>query len=249
MRDPAVRMPTLVVIPAFNEEECVAGVISDVRSAGYDCLVVDDASADQTMKVAREAGASVVRHSVNLGVGGALRTAFRFAVEHGYTQVVQVDADGQHPTGQIDRLVGRAVSTDADMVVGSRFATGDDHYPISRVRRWCIQILARRVRRAGTSLTDPTSGFRVIREPLLSEFARSFPAHYLGDTFEAALVATRRGYRIDEVGVDMRLRQGGRPSADLAALVRSMIRSVAVTLTGPSFDIDQRTRTEGTVRL
>jgi hypothetical protein len=82
--------------------------------------------------------------------------------------------------------------------------------------------------------------FRVIGDPLLSQFAREFPAHYLGDTFEALLVAARRGYHIIEQPVEMRERQGGRPSADVYALVRAMVRSLAVTLTGPSFDIEPR---------
>ena len=165
---------------------------------------------------------------------------FRFAVSEGYRSVVQVDGDGQHRASDIHRLIDASHESEADLVLGSRFSSRQSGYEVSRIRRLCIGILASRVRSTGLVVTDPTSGFRLIREPLLTEFSRQFPAHYLGDTFEALMVAGRRGYRVIEVEVTMRERQGGRPSADAAALVRSMIRSVAVQLTGPSFDIEQR---------
>ena len=97
------------------------------------------------------------------------------------------------------------------------------------------------IRRSGkVRISDPTSGFRAIRSPLLDAFAADFPAHYLGDTFEAVLVAARRGYRLGEIGVEMRERQGGRPSADLSALVQAMLRACTVLLTGTTFDLPVR---------
>jgi glycosyltransferase involved in cell wall biosynthesis len=236
---------TVVVIPAFNEEESIEAVIRAVIAEGLPCVVVDDGSADRTAEVVSSTCASLVRLPINLGVGGALKVGFRFAVEHGYDQVVQIDADGQHPASQARLLMESASGSGADLVVGSRFAGPNTVYRISRVRRACIALLARRVRSVGVSVSDPTSGFRLIREPLLSQFARSFPAHYLGDTFEALLVAGRRGYNVVEVPIDMRDRQGGRPSADMKALIRSMIRSLAVGLTGPSFDVAPKGVTSG----
>lgn len=212
-------------------------VIAEVHRAGLPCLVVDDGSTDRTAYVASQTRAAVLSLPINLGVGGALRTAFRYAVQHGYDAVVQVDADGQHVASEIEQLVACAEAQGSDMVVGSRFSGQRSDYRISVVRRSCIRLLANRVKATGLTVSDPTSGFRLIRKPLLEAYARSFPSHYLGDTFEALLVAGRRGYRVSEAPVSMRSRQGGQPSADMSALVRAMIRSVAVTLTGPSFDI------------
>jgi glycosyltransferase involved in cell wall biosynthesis len=234
----------LVVIPAYNEEACIADVIDDVRGHGFTCLVVDDGSTDSTASLARRHGARVVELPINLGVGGALRTGFRYAVDHNYQCVVQVDADGQHVSEHIAELLHAATTGSYDMVIGSRFARAGDH-PMSRVRRWCIRLLSFVIARSGkVRLTDPTSGFRVIRSPLLDAYASDFPAHYLGDTFEAVLVAARRGYRISEIPVEMRERQGGTPSADLYALVQSMLRSCTVLLTGTTFDLPRREQIE-----
>jgi glycosyltransferase involved in cell wall biosynthesis len=217
----------LVVIPAYNEQDCIADVVDDVLGAGHHCLVVDDGSRDATAAVASAHGAAVVRLPINLGVGGALRTGFRYAVDHGFDVVVQVDADGQHVTEHIAHL-------------GSRFL-GPGDYPMPFVRRSAVRLLAAVIRSTGKArISDPTSGFRAIRRPLLDAFAADFPAHYLGDTFEAVLVSARRGYRLTEIPVEMRERQGGRPSADLYALVQSMLRACTILVTGTTFDLPRR---------
>lgn len=234
-------MNVLVVVPAYREQDCIAAVVASVIDAGYACAVIDDAGGDQTAERAASAGAAVVMLPINLGVGGALRTGWRYALGHGYDVAVQVDGDGQHPVGHIPRLLAAMQDRDLDMVVGSRFAHGGSHEGVSRMRRECMRLLSAILRRfARVTLSDPTSGFRAIRTPLLAEFAEHFPQHYLGDTFEAALVAGRRGYRIGEIAIPMRSRQGGRPSADTSASVRAMVRAIVVLVTGTSFDIRPR---------
>jgi glycosyltransferase involved in cell wall biosynthesis len=231
----------VVVVPAFDEEACVADVVKGVRAQGYDCIVVDDASSDRTAALAEEAGAIVIRLPINLGVGGALRAGFRYAIDSGAGTVVQVDGDGQHPIDQISALLQRLDEGGFDMVVGSRFAPGGATAPHSQVRRSAIRLLSTTLRRrAGLNISDPTSGFRAIREPLLRAFASDFPHHYLGDTFEALLVAGRRGYKIGEIPVAMQARQGGQPSAGLVASVRAMLRALTVPFTGCSFDLPPR---------
>ncbi len=232
----------VVVVPAFDEEDCIGEVVGAVRGFGYDCVVVDDASTDRTADLAEQAGATVIRLPINLGVGGALRAGFRYAVDIGARTVVQVDGDGQHPTEQIGALLKRLDEGDFDMVVGSRFAPGGVPSPQSRMRRAAIGVLSTTLRRrGGVTISDPTSGFRAIRDPLLRAFATDFPHHYLGDTFEALLVAGRRGYRVAEIPVVMHARQGGQPSAALPASVRAMLRALTVPFTGCSFDIPPRT--------
>ncbi len=237
-------MKPLVVVPAYNEEDCIGEVVEAVLAAGYCCLVVDDGGTDRTAQRAEAAGAVVIVLPINLGVGGALRTGWRYAVSHGYDVVVQVDGDGQHPVSHIGHLLDAMRDQELDMVVGSRFADGGSHEGVSGTRRACMRLLSRILRgSAGVCLSDPTSGFRAIRAPLLTEFAGEFPHHYLGDTFEAALVAGRREYRIGEIAIPMRSRQGGVPSADMVASSRAMLRALVVLVTGTSFDIRPRTGT------
>lgn len=201
-------MKTIVVIPAFNEEATVGQVVAEVAAVGLSSVVIDDGSTDATGSVATAAGARVITMPVNVGVGGALRAAFRYAIEQGAQRVVQVDADRQHDPAAIPTLVAAADDGGFELVVGSRFAAPG--YPAPRVRRLAMRILARVVsRRVGVRLDDVTSGFRVITEPLLSVFAAHYPADYLGDTVEALLLAHRNGARIGQVGVPMSARTAG----------------------------------------
>jgi glycosyltransferase involved in cell wall biosynthesis len=218
----------LVVIPAFNEERSVGPVVERVRALGYPALVVDDGSIDRTAEAAEQAGAVVLRLPVNLGVGGALRCGFRYAVTHGYRVVVQCDADGQHDPAQISKLLDAMRAHDAELVIGSRFAAGDQAYAVGRVRRVVMRRLARIAsRRTGASMTDATSGFRAIGGNLLGAFAATYPTEYLGDTIESLARAGRGGHRVVEVPVEMRARDHGVSTASSLSSAWYMIRVVA----------------------
>jgi glycosyltransferase involved in cell wall biosynthesis len=181
-----------------------------VRSAGYAALVVDDGSTDRTGEVAHNAGATVMRLPVNLGVGGALRCGFRYAVTHGYPVVVQCDGDGQHDPTEIAKLLDEMKRSGADLVIGSRFRSDGAQYDAGRGRRFVMRRLARMAsRRTGVTITDATSGFRAIGGNLLGSFAATYPAEYLGDTIESLARAGRAGYKVAEVGVQMHPRSAG----------------------------------------
>lgn len=202
----------LIVLPALNEEHNVEKVVAEVRqqlpTAGI--LVVDDGSTDATASRARAGGAEVARLAINLGVGGAMRTGFRYALRHGYDIVVQVDADGQHDPREVIELLD-ALDT-ADLVIGARFA-GRGSYPARGPRRWAMWLLAFALSGlAGTRLTDVTSGFRAAGPRAVRLFAYHYPAEYLGDTMESLVNAARCGLRIRQVPVQMRVRQSGNPS-------------------------------------
>lgn len=223
---------TLVVVPAFNEEETVASVVTGILARGLDVVVVDDGSADRTYDRAVKGGAKVLRLPFNLGVGGALRTGFAYAICNGYDTVVQCDADGQHDPAELHNLINSAAEADAHLVIGSRFGSCSG-FKATRLRRIPMRLLARiATRAAGVPITDATSGFRVIREPLLSEFASEYPVHYLGDTFEVLVLAGRQRYRIREVAITMRPRVGGVPSAGPTASLRFLLRVLLVLLIG-----------------
>ena len=204
----------LVVIPALNEEVTIANVVEQALSHNFDVLVVVDGSTDATAERAANAGATVLQLPINLGVGGALRVGFRYAVDHGYTSVVQVDADGQHPLHQINDLQRAAEQHDAHLVIGSRYLSSEATLITSMSRQFAMRCLgAIASRAAGQLITDSTSGFRIIRQPLLSEFALEFPSYYLGDTFEATMAAARAGYRVVEIPAALSPRLHGQSSA------------------------------------
>jgi len=199
-------------MPAWNEENSVAAVVADVYAAlpGVSCLVVDDGSADNTARVAREAGAIVASLPFNLGVGGAMRLGFKYARAHGFQQVVQIDSDGQHSPSDAPRLL--EALADADIVIGARFA-GVGSYEARGPRRWAMRLLSAVISRvAGTRLTDTTSGFRACGPRAIRIFAENYPAEYLGDTIEALVIAARKGCRLVQVPVAMNARTAGVPS-------------------------------------
>jgi glycosyltransferase involved in cell wall biosynthesis len=227
----------LVVVPAKNEADTIAGVVTGLAALGYPALVVDDGSTDATAMLAAGAGAIVVSMPFNLGVGGALRCGFQYAVDHGYRLVVQCDGDGQHRADQIELLLDCQQRTGAHLVIGDRFR-GPEHYQVSRGRRAVMKLLSATVRlRTGLRVTDTTSGFRCIARPLLDEFAGSYPTQYLGDTFEAVVVAGRAGYQVAEVPVAMSYRGGGMPSAPSLAAATYAVRAVLVAVLGLDFRI------------
>lgn len=203
---------TLIVIPAFNEQAVIGAVLSEVfeSNPGVGCLVVDDGSSDRTSDVARSAGALVATLPYNLGVGGAMRVGFNYALSNGFENVVQVDGDGQHNPRDVVRLVKELEH--ADLVLGARFA-GSGSYEARGPRKWAMVVLAKLLSRsAGVQLTDTTSGFRASGPRAVRLFAEHYPAEYLGDTVESLVIAARAGCIITQVPVSMRERAGGAPS-------------------------------------
>jgi glycosyltransferase involved in cell wall biosynthesis len=190
MNAPLSKDNVLVIVPAFNEQESISAVLRTLLDNKYQILVVDDGSVDKTRSLAQGAGANVLTLPFNLGVGGALRAGFKFAVRNQYRAVVQVDADGQHDASQIVNLIETANESGAHLVLGSRFQRSAESMTVPVVRRQVMRLLSALASRAtGTTITDATSGFRLIQDPLLSEFAKVFPSYYLGDTYEALISA------------------------------------------------------------
>lgn len=204
----------LVIIPALNEVETIAAVIANIQTAlpDADVLVVNDGSTDNTAEVARAAGARVACLPFNLGVGGAMRTGLRYAVDNGYTAAAQIDADGQHDPAHLPDLMAQLAH--ADMVIGARFA-GVGDYSVTGPRRWAMTWLARSLSQyVGTPLTDTTSGFRVFSRRAMRLLSRTMPAEYLGDTLDAIVSVHKAGLSIVQVPVVMHARQGGTPSTN-----------------------------------
>jgi glycosyltransferase involved in cell wall biosynthesis len=220
--------PTLVIIPAFDEEEALPSVLRDLaRRPGFDVIVVDDGSTDRTAEVAAAEGATVLSLPFNLGIGGALRTGFLYAVRNGYSRAVQFDGDGQHLADEIPTLLA-ALDDGADMVVGSRFAGHASTYTVGRVRARAMGILRFTIRTlTGRQFSDTSSGFRGFNRDVLEFFARTYPSEYM-ESVEALLLACAAGFRVTEVPVHMTEREAGQPSNRRLRLVYHYLRLLVV---------------------
>src|SRR4051812_35924830 len=134
----------LAVVPSYNESACVGEVVRRLHreAPDFDVLVVDDGSTDNTAAEADAAGARVVRHPFNLGIGGAVQTGFTYAQQHGYEYLIQVDGAPQPDPTEIGRLEHAMAEHDVDMACGSRFLSDDHRYPAPISRRTGIHLFA-----------------------------------------------------------------------------------------------------------
>ncbi len=202
-------MKTLIIIPAFNEEESIAGVIRAVHSAcGFaDVLVVDDASRDATRQVALAAGGNVVSLPINLGIGGAVQTGLKYACVHGYDMAIQIDGDGQHNPAYVPALLAPILAGKADMVIGSRFIERQG-YQSTFARRGGIAVLRLLfLVLIGRRISDCTSGFRAYNRRAIEFLRERYPADFPEP--ESILLLSRHQFRICEIPVTMHERAGG----------------------------------------
>jgi glycosyltransferase involved in cell wall biosynthesis len=223
-------MRTLLIIPAFNEAGAIARVLESVRAYFTgDVLVIDDGSEDDTGALARGAGALVVRHACNLGIGAAVQTGFIYGLTRGYDFVVRQDGDGQHDPAQIPRLLAVLEAGDADIVVGSRFLAREG-YQSTLVRRVGIFILGIVSSLVGTRVTDPTSGNWAVNRRALAVLAKQHPDDY--PETEALVMASRAGCRVVEVPVVMYARIAGQSSISTLYSGFYMLKVVLALLVG-----------------
>jgi glycosyltransferase involved in cell wall biosynthesis len=205
---------TVVFVPAWNEEANLPAVLAELaaRLPTSDVLVVDDGSTDATADVARKEGAAVLSFEENRGLRAGVAAGYAYAAEHGYAFAGRVDADGQHPVEELERLLQIVRSGDADVAVGSRFATGEGYeayrYDPSASRRFGIAVLRRAMHAAlGHPFHDATSGMYAVNAtamPILAE-----PYESGAPEVESLLRLREAGLRVVEVPVHMRERASG----------------------------------------
>jgi glycosyltransferase involved in cell wall biosynthesis len=228
-------MKQLAIVPAYNEEASIGAVIADLRehAPSFDVVVVDDGSTDCTSARASAGGAAVIRLPFNLGIGGAVQAGYQWALEHGYDYAVQVDGDGQHEAQEIRRLLDYLRShPDIHMVTGSRFLVVDENNHRSTLaRRLGIRIFARVLSIiTGQTVTDPTSGFRMVSRRGIELFARDYPHDY--PEVEAVLMIHAHALNSAEVPVKMRERTGGISSINASRSLYYMVKVLLAIFVG-----------------
>ena len=221
-RPTTCRSRVLVVIPAYNEQESILSTVEKIRSCGYDYVVVNDGSRDDTLRLCRENDINALDLPQNLGIGGAVQAGHKYAQRYGYDIDIQVDGDGQHDPSYIPDLV-RLVEDGADLAIGSRFLEKTDGFQSTFMRRVGITWLSFLLRLfTGRRITDPTSGFRACGRRAIDLFCDSYPIDYPEP--ESIAHAIRRGLSVRETSVLMRERQGGVSSIGGLSTVYFMIK-------------------------
>ncbi|MEG2083272.1 MAG: glycosyltransferase family 2 protein [Oscillospiraceae bacterium] len=221
----------LVIIPAYNESECICGVVESLRECcpEYDLVVINDCSTDDTRKVLDNCGARRVDLPSNLGIGGAVQTGYRYALECGYDISVQFDGDGQHMAEFLPAIVDPVARGECDMCVGSRFLEKKG-FQTSGLRRFGINFLRVLLRVVcGVKVTDVTSGFRACSRELTEFFSLNYAQDYPEP--EAIMEEVTAGFTVQEAPVEMRERTTGKSSISPLKSVYFMIKvSIAIVI-------------------
>jgi hypothetical protein len=216
----------LVIVPAYNEAGTLPELLQSLRAISPTCevLVVDDGSTDGTRQCV-EGLARLISLPCNLGIGGAVQTGLRIALQENYDYAVQMDGDGQHPPQELEKLLRVARESGCDLVLGSRFRSPGG-FKSTAVRRIGIRLFAWMMSGiCGCRLTDPTSGFRVMSRRAITILARRYSEDF--PEVEAIVQLHRAGLRIAEVPVQMRARVAGRSSI---GPVKSLVYMLKVPL-------------------
>ncbi|MBQ8951497.1 MAG: glycosyltransferase family 2 protein [Eubacterium sp.] len=222
-------MKKLVIIPAYNESLNIEKTVKDVteNAPDFDYVVINDCSRDDTLEVLRKNHFSYLNLPVNLGIGGAVQTGYRYAYYHGYDMAVQFDGDGQHNAVYLRKMADELVSSGADMVIGSRFITKEG-FQSSGVRRAGIKFFTGLIKLlTGNTITDPTSGLRIVDRKLLELFKEDYPKDYPEP--ESAVTVLSKGFKVKEIPVIMNEREGGVSSISMINGFYYMIKvSIAI---------------------
>ena len=217
-------MKKLVIIPAFNEEGNLEKTIKDIKdnAPDFDYVIINDCSTDKTLEMCRRHGFSYLNLPVNLGIGGAVQTGYRYAYYHGYDIAVHFDGDGQHCASHLEDMVKTLIDTESDMVIGSRFIEKEG-FQSSGLRRIGIKYFTGLIKLlTGKKITDPTSGMRMVNKKLLEKFTDEYPKDYPEP--ESVVTILSEKYKVTEIPVVMNEREEGVSSISLKNSVYYMIK-------------------------
>ena len=229
-------MKIAAIVPAYNEEKAITAVVNDIlqtaqiQNLSITVVVVNDCSKDSTSEIISKLNCVALDLPINLGIGGAVQTGFKYAFENGFDFAIQIDGDGQHPASEIPKLINAIKENNLDVVIGSRFVSKEG-FQSSLVRRmginyfkWLNRFLV------GVVVNDSTSGFRLINKKALEIVSEYYPDEYPEP--EAVILYSLNKLKIGEVSVNMRERQGGVSSIGAVSSVYYMFKvSLAIFYT------------------
>lgn len=229
-------MKIAAIVPAHNEEASIENVIDEINkfakgsSLNIDVIVVDDCSTDSTRDIISSLQCISLHLPINLGIGGAVQTGFKYAFSADYDFAIQIDGDGQHRAVDIPVLLKAQAEHGWDVVIGSRFISNHG-YQSTMARRIGIRYfeLVNRVL-TGKRIHDSTSGFRLLNKKALRIVNKYYPDDYPEP--EAIVLFRKNGLKIGEVQVTMRERQGGESSINILSSIYYMLKvSLAIIYT------------------
>ena len=217
-------MKKIIIISAYNEEENIERTVNAIQKSaqGFDYVIINDCSTDNTRKICEEREFNIVNLPINLGIGGAVQTGYKYAYENGYDVAVQVDGDGQHDPEFLNTMADYLIEHQVDMVIGSRFIEKKG-FQSSITRRMGIQFFSKLIKvLTGKKITDPTSGLRMIGRNVMEIFSEDYPRDYPEP--ESIVAVLRKNMKIEEIPVVMLERQGGVSSISPKKSIYYMIK-------------------------
>jgi len=233
-----MKSKVLIIIPAYNESQNIEMVVDNIveNYPQYDYVVVNDGSRDNTREVCRKRKYNYINLSINLGIGGAVQTGYKYARDKGYDVAVQIDGDGQHDIAFLEEMLPILERDEADIVIGSRFIKKDG-FQSSAMRRFGINFLSGLIFICtGKHIKDVTSGFRAVNKWFINYYADNYPIDYPEP--EAIIAAIMNRGRVKEHPVIMKERAGGTSSIKLFGSVYYMIKvTLAILICRISFGV------------
>jgi len=194
---------TLVIIPAYNEQDSIVKLVKDVTKYGYDYLVINDCSTDSTEELLIKNKINHLSLPINLGIAGVTQVGFKYAYDRNYDCVINIDGDGQHLPKYMKSLISE-IEKGSDYVVGSRFVSKEKPMSMrmlgSRIICGLIKLKTRK------SVSDPTSGMRALGKSVIKEFSEDMNFYAEPDALCHIL---HKGYKVKEVQVEMKERETG----------------------------------------
>jgi glycosyltransferase involved in cell wall biosynthesis len=223
-------MKTLIIIPAYNEEGSLPALLKRIFEVDplLDVVVINDCSTDHTAEICNSLGVRIINLPVNLGIGGAVQTGYKYAYYNGYDIAVQLDADGQHDPSYIKMLTEK-IEKGCDLCIGSRFINNEG-FQSTRARRLGIAYFSRLIKLfTGQYVSDPTSGFRACSKRTIGLFSRDYPRDYPEP--ESVVNVKRNHLKICEIPVVMNARESGNSSITSLKSIYYMIKvSLAIII-------------------
>lgn len=238
-------MKILLIIPAYNEEASIKRVYDTINKYNktakqkYDVLIINDGSYDRTQEILEQNQIPHIRLLQNLGIGGAVQTGYKYALENDYDIAVQFDGDGQHDVNYVENICKPIIKKEADMVIGSRFVDKRKNgFQSSKMRRLGISIISKSIWwKTKKKIYDTTSGFRAVNKKVIAEFAINYPSEYPEPISTVNILSKK--YQVKEIPVKMLERQSGTSSIGNIKSCYYMINVTLSIILSKGCDLDE----------